>query len=132
MTRAVAIALKIPDNEAYTALVALRRLGVGVERVQRAVIYRFDDADDVDALRDRIVCDESIFNPNKHRLTVLQAAVPRPGELWIEPLDGRGKTVAWRLSHDDGAPVERAVLELAAERLLCNPAIERAIAARDE
>jgi hypothetical protein len=37
----VAVGLKIPDNAAYTALVALRRLGVAVERVERSEIWFF-------------------------------------------------------------------------------------------
>ena len=36
MTKAVAIGLKIPDNTAFTAAVALRRLGIAVERVERS------------------------------------------------------------------------------------------------
>ncbi len=32
----IAITLKIPDNEAYTALRALQRLGIDVARVQRS------------------------------------------------------------------------------------------------
>ena len=43
MKRTIAISLKIPDNTAYTALVALRRLGVAVERVERSEIWFFDD-----------------------------------------------------------------------------------------
>jgi hypothetical protein len=130
--RAVAISLRIPDNEAYTALVALRRLGVAADRVERAEIYLFDEAEDLDALRQRIVSDEAIFNPNKHRLSVLAQAAPRDGEVWIEPLchaerSRRMVAVAWRLFNADGAPVERAVLDMAIERLLCNPAIDRAI-----
>jgi len=142
MKRAVAISLKIPDNEAYTALVALRRLGVAAERVERAEIYLFDDADDVDALRKRIVSDEAIFNPNKHRLSVLADAAPRDGEVWIEPLDQRrvipseveGRrtvAIAWRLFNADGVPVERAVVDMATERLLCNPAVDRAYDPKD-
>jgi hypothetical protein len=127
MTRAVAISLKIPDNEAYTALVALRRLGVAADRVERAAMYFFDDAGDIVALRQRVVSDETIFNPNKHRLSVLDEAAPRDGEVWIEPLDARGVTISWRLFSANGAPVERAVLDMATERLLCNPAIDRAI-----
>jgi hypothetical protein len=126
---AVAISLKIPDNEAYTALVALRRLGVAADRVERAEIYLFDDLDDLDALRERIESDETIFNPNKHRLSVLNEAAPRAGEVWIEPLVAlRGPAaIAWRLFSENGAPVARAVVDAATERLLCNPAIDRAI-----
>jgi phosphoribosylformylglycinamidine (FGAM) synthase PurS component len=124
--RAVAISLKIPDNTAYTAVVALRRLGIGVERVERSEIWLFDDGRDVRALIERITADETIFNPNKHRVTVLDEAAPRSGEVWIEPLEG-GVATAWRLLGRDDAVLDKATLRAAAERLLCNPAIERAI-----
>jgi hypothetical protein len=137
MTRAVAIGLKIPDNTAFTAAVALRRLGVEVERVERSEIWFFDDRGDVPALIERITADETIFNPNKHRLTALDEAAPRPGEAWIEPLDrvtlslskGDAEKVAtaWRLLGRNDAPLDRETLRAAAERLLCNPAIERAV-----
>ena len=87
MSRAVAISLKIPDNTAYTAAVALRRLAINVERVERSEIWFFDDGGDVPALIACIAADETIFNPNKHRVTVLDEPVPRSGEVWIEPLD---------------------------------------------
>ncbi len=128
MRRAVAIGLKIPDNTAYTALVALRRLDVAVERVERSELYFFDDERDAAALADRVAADETIFNPNKHRLTVLERAAPGRGEVWIEPLVA-SKTgpaaIAWRLLDGNGAPVARGVLAAAIERLLCNPAIDR-------
>lgn len=127
--RAVSISLKIPDNTAYTALVALRRLGVEVDRIERSEIWFFDDAGNIEALTRRIMADETIFNPNKHRLTVLEDSVPRAGEVWIEPL-GLGMTrdaiVAWRLSDRQGRPVDRSVLLAAVDRLLCNPAVEQA------
>jgi hypothetical protein len=130
--RAVAIALKIPDNEAYTALVALRRLGVDVHGVEHSHIYLFDDGGDVDALKRRIVGDERIFNPNKHRLVVLDATEPRVGEVWIEPLaHAAGIATAWRLFDARSQPVSRIVLAAATERLLCNPAIDRAVVRGD-
>jgi hypothetical protein len=131
MTRAISVTLKIPDNEAYTALVALRRLGVDAHHVERGDIYLFDDGGDVESLRRRVIADETIFNPNKHRLIVLDAIVPRAGEVWIEPLSAGGDTrrvaVAWRLFDAHGEPVAPGVLEAATDRLLCNPAIDRAI-----
>lgn len=132
MNRAVAIGLKIPDNTAYTAGVALRRLGVGVERVERSEIRFFDDGGNVAALVKRIEADETIFNPNKHRVTVLERAQPRLGEVWIESLDSAGarlprKVVAWRLFDVRGEPLSSGDLHAAADRLLCNPAIERAV-----
>ncbi|HEY6449263.1 MAG TPA: hypothetical protein VIX60_01120 [Candidatus Cybelea sp.] len=147
--RAVSISLKIPDNTAYTALVALRRLGVNVDRIERSEISFFDDDCDVETLTDRIIADETMFNPNKHRLTVLEYSAPRAGEVWIEPLGESSfdrlrmtndrlrmandrlrmtrRAIAWRLFDANGTPVQRAVLDAAIERLLCNPAIDRAI-----
>jgi len=147
--RAISISLKIPDNTAYTALVALRRLGVDVARVERSEIWIFDDGGDVRALTRRIESDETIFNLHKHRLELLDRCAPRAGEVWIEPLchpeeralrlrsgqaprasrrakdEGERIGIAWRLFGADGAPVSRGLLDMAAERLLCNPAIEK-------
>src|SRR5665213_1031576 len=110
-----AIGLKIPDNEVLTAAATLRRLGVDVGRVERSQIGRIDTND------------AAIFNPNKHALTLLEADEPRAGEIWIEERDGPAdRFVGWRLYRADGEPADRAMLELAAQRLLCNPAIERA------
>lgn len=126
MNRAVAINLKIPDNAAYTALVTLRRLGVEVTRVERAQIVRFEDAPDAVTLAALVERDESLFNPNKHVVTVLEHDAPRPGEVWIvqdDPL----RPVAWRLYSASNLPTDARGLAQAAERLLCNPAIERAM-----
>ena len=135
MTRAVAITLKIPDNTAYTAAVALRNLGLQVERVERSEIRLFDDAGDGAALLARVESDATIFNPNKHRATLLDHARPRAGEVWIEALDahrGRPATaIAWRL-FTAGMRADRQLLAAAAEGLLCNPAIERALLAQDD
>jgi hypothetical protein len=134
MIKAVAVALKIPDNEAYTALVALRRLGVDAKRVERSDIYLFDDGGNVETLKRRIMDDERIFNPNKHRLAVLDAIAPRDGEVWIQPHrrpDHGREATAWRLFDEKGAPVAQAVLAAATDRLLCNPAIDRAVLGGD-
>jgi hypothetical protein len=135
MMRAVAISLKIPDNTAYTAAVALRRLGLDVEGIERSEIWFFDDGGDAAALLLRITSDETIFNPNKHRAAVLAAAAPREGEVWIEPLEpvtqalakGEAAAIAWRLVGAHGASADRELLSAAVERLLCNPAIERPV-----
>ena len=128
MTRAVSISLKIPDNTAYTALVALRRLGVNVARVERSEIHVFDDDGNREALLRKIEADETIFNPNTNRIAVLDEAKPRAGEVWIEPLAAsNARIVAWRLVAENGEPSDCAVLDAAVERLLCNPAIERAV-----
>ena len=126
---AVSISLKIPDNTAYTALVALRRLGVDAERVARSEILFFED-EDPEALAIRVMNDERLFNPNKHRLSVLDSSRPRPGEVWVLPLEG-GRATAWRLFDAKGLPVEGSVLQAAIERLLCNPAIEKAVTSSD-
>jgi hypothetical protein len=147
--RTIAIRLKIPDNEAYTALTALRAIGVPVERLERSEIWRVEDAGDPATFAARFETNEAIFNPNKHRLTVLDANQPHPGEAWVYelPVTGGndpiarptvgGKTipgvskarryVGWRLLDASGAPVARRTLESALERLLCNPAIEKAL-----
>jgi phosphoribosylformylglycinamidine (FGAM) synthase PurS component len=127
MRRAVAINLKIPDNAAYTALVTLRRLGIDVARVERADIVRFADApDDATALMAAVERDESLYNPNKHRVTVLETDAPRVGEVWIVQ-DNDDRPVGWRLYRAPDLPADTAMLAQAAERLLCNPAIERTI-----
>lgn len=133
--RAVAIGLKIPDNTAYTALVALRRLGVKVARVERSEIRLYRNSGDASELAKRVKSDETVFNPNKHLLAVLDDMVPRAGEVWIVPLDDTfgtmGRATAWRLIDEHDGPVERSVLDAAIERLLCNPAIERAVTGYD-
>jgi hypothetical protein len=147
--RAIVIRLKIPDNEAYTALTALRGLDVAVERLERSEIWRVEDSGDPATLAARVETNEAIFNPNKHRLSVLDANEPRPGEAWVYELPTNGgddpvartmmggktipgvskarRYVGWRLFDERGAPVARRSLEAALERLLCNPAIEKAL-----
>jgi hypothetical protein len=115
----VAVTLKIPDNTAYTTLVTLRRLGIGLARIERAQIVRGMNVAQVES-------DESLYNPNKHRVVALETDAPRPGELWIVQ-DDPNRPVAWRLFSAPGVPASREILESAAERLLCNPAIERAV-----
>ncbi len=137
--RAVAIRLKIPDNEAYTALTALRRLGVEAARVERAVIWQFEDEGSDADVAARVERNETLFNPNKHELHVLEQVHPREGEAWIEELDaaeqpvridgvtGARRYVGWRLFKDAHTPADAQLLQAAIDRLLCNPAIERAI-----
>lgn len=128
---AVAIRLKIPDNQAYTALTALRRIGVPVERVERADIFLFDAESEDPATR--VMQNEALFNPNKHALHRLDDDTPRAGEVWIEEMGALDaprefrRYVGWRLFGADGAPAAAEVVRSAAECLLCNPAIERAI-----
>jgi hypothetical protein len=131
MERAFAVSLKIPDNAAYTALVTLRRLGIDVARVERSDVYRVDDSGDAESFAARMERDETIFNPNKHRLTVLDRIEPRAGEVWIamheDPDRNPRRYTGWRLVDAAGAPVSADVLQAAADRLLANPAIEKAI-----
>ncbi|GAC1360643.1 MAG: hypothetical protein NVSMB31_20720 [Vulcanimicrobiaceae bacterium] len=145
-TRTIAIRLKIPDNEAFTALSALKRLQVTVDRLERAEVWVVETDETAAAgLIAALHRSESLFNPNKHELTELDAPHPRAGEIWIEELDQGagprthlgGKTipgirsakrfVGWRLFDATGAPVDAAVARTAADVLLCNPAIERAL-----
>ncbi|MBV8117783.1 MAG: hypothetical protein JOZ01_07375, partial [Candidatus Eremiobacteraeota bacterium] len=134
----------IPDNAAYTALTALRRLGVAVESLERNEIWELEDAGEPATLADRVCANPGIFNPNKHRLEVLDRKTPRPGETWIdeagshdeirEHLGGSRiagvrrarRAVGWRLRGPGGEPVKRQTLVAAVESLLCNPAIEKA------
>jgi hypothetical protein len=122
--RYVAVSLKVPDNTAFTALVALQRLGVPVERVERALLVRAAGANDA-AILDVVAGDESVFNPNLHRLEIRESGEPLGGELWVRE-DGESRVVAWRLFGERERPVEREILERARDVLLCNPAFESA------
>jgi len=135
----IAIKLKIPDNTAYSALTALRRLGVDVAQVERADIWLFAGPASSDEVAASVQRNESLFNPNKHTLEVLESPTPRTGETWVSPIPsvdnpppGSSKGVAkhfvgWRLFAKNGEPASPAVVKDAIEKLLCNPAIERAI-----
>jgi phosphoribosylformylglycinamidine (FGAM) synthase PurS component len=141
MNRTVAIKLKIPDNEAYTALTALRRLGLNIARLERAEIWQLDDGGNAEDVAQRVERNETLFNQNKHELQLLDAERPREGEVWIEQLDAqdvpvrvagvrRGRRyVGWRLFAEAHTPADASVVRAAVEQLLCNPAIERAITA---
>ena len=125
-TLAVAISLKIPDNAAYTALTTLQRLGVDCKRVERSEILVVDIGGSAESLAKTIESDEAIFNPNKHRLVVLESVEPRPGEVWIAEMGRANRYIGWRLLDAAGHAASSDVLRAAAERLLCNPAIEKA------
>lgn len=138
MLHTVAIKLKIPDNTAFSALTALRRLGVDVERVERADIWQFAGPASSDEVAASVQRNESLFNPNKHTLDVRESPEPQTGEAWVSTLDATHAVaadasaaaihhVAWRLYGKDGSPVSPATVKEAVEKLLCNPAIERAI-----
>lgn len=129
--RSVAIALKIPDNEAYTAAATLRRLGIDVTAVERADVWQFEDERDDRELVRQIERTETLFNPNKHVLHLLDTNGPRNGEVWIEQRTGAAENpvprryAAWRL-FKGAAPADARTVREAADRLFCNPAIERA------
>jgi phosphoribosylformylglycinamidine (FGAM) synthase PurS component len=144
-SRTVAIKLKIPDNEAYTALTALRRLGVNVARLERAEIWTLEDGGDAGNFVQRVERNETLFNPNKHELYIVETGKPGAGEVWIDTLrqaigdevndlpravegvsSGR-RYVGWRLFAEGQTPADTATVKDAVEKLLCNPAIERAI-----
>ena len=144
-TRVVAIRLKIPDNTAYTAMTALERLGIATNEVERAEIWVFEMEGEGEGLLKDVAHNETLFNPNKHTLRELPGRSPGEGEVWIEELgddpDLRtrlgGKVipgvlsakryVGWRLMDRQGKPVPKDVARHAADLLLCNPAIERAL-----
>jgi len=142
--RTFAVTLTIPDNEAFTALETLRRLGLQVSELRRADIWTFavDDAA-AETLAQTIAAIETVFNPNKHELHERPGSRPLAGEVWIAPREeavrpqvggrlvpgvrGVQRRVAWQLLDDAGAIVEPAVLERAVETFLCNPAFQKAI-----
>jgi hypothetical protein len=142
-TRTFAVSLTIPDNEAFTALETLDRLGVPVARVVRADIWLFDADDGTGDLAGAIASNETIHNPNKHRLAERESDRPAPGEVWIASRDeapaslvaGRSipgvrairRRTAWRLLDDSGRDVAPAALDRAVETFLCNPAFQVAI-----
>jgi hypothetical protein len=147
--RAYVITLTIPDNEAYTALTALARMGLPVESAVRSDVWIATvDAGRAAALDGTIATVETIYNPNKHRLEVRGDARPRPGEVWITAHDETptitvaGRTVdgvrgfvrrtAWRLLDQHGADVPANVLDRATESFLCNPAFQKAIKRQDD
>jgi hypothetical protein len=143
-TRTYAVSLTIPDNEAFTALDTLGRLGVPVAGVRRADVWLFDIDDAAAAdLTATVASIETIHNPNKHRLIERAAAEPDSGEVWIAARDeapatlvaGRAirgvrsirRRTAWRLLDESGHDVPQAVREQAVETFLCNPAFQMAI-----
>ncbi len=147
IARAFEVALTIPDNEAYTALVALQRMGIACAAVRRADVWVFDVDDGAAGGLEATVRDiETIYNPNKHRLLPLADARPQSGEVWIgedephappAPVRIAGRTLAgvsavrrftaWRLEDAEGRPVATTEVDRAVATLLCNPAFQRTI-----
>lgn len=142
--RAYVVTLTIPDNEAFTALTALGRIGIAASTAIRSDVWIATvDAEHAAALDAAIGTIETVYNPNKHKLEVRTDATPRAGEVWITVRDETpaitiaGRTVAgvhgivrrtaWRLLDEHGADVAPSVLERATETFLCNPAFQKAI-----
>jgi phosphoribosylformylglycinamidine (FGAM) synthase PurS component len=139
------VTLTIPDNEAYTALTTLARIGIDVARVQRADVWiaTLDDASAAAHVDAVMAATETVYNPNKHRLEIRSDVEPRSGEVWITAGDetptihlggrivagmrGIVRRTSWRLLDEHGADVPVAVLERATETFLCNPAFQRAL-----
>jgi phosphoribosylformylglycinamidine (FGAM) synthase PurS component len=141
-----AVELLIPDNTAFTVLVALRDLGYHeLTRVERAELYRLDMPDEGlsrDDVARAISRAEVIFNPNKHRLSIWtvvgQSSLAQFEAVVIDRDDDSGKltrllaerfgltglrsveqAAAWRLFEAD-APATSERLEWACRALLCN------------
>jgi hypothetical protein len=147
----IEIALTIPDNEAYTALTTLHRLGLEVVELQRAEIWRFetDAAISGERMLEQVRTLETIYNPNKHALRMRENDRPEPGEAWIEEpghnvllasarpirISGRvlpgvtraARALAWRLGGRDGAPAPSDIVDRAVRLLFRHSAFQRAV-----
>lgn len=125
MKRWIAIRLKVPDNTAYTALVALRRSGVPVAFVERSRLVFVEGESEAAMLR-RVERDEDLFNVNLHEARVLEGDSPPDGDVWVWPCDAKSDVWGWSLRNESGGPVDGETLQRACDALLCNPAIEDA------
>jgi hypothetical protein len=142
--RAYVVSLIIPDNEAYTALTTLARMGLPVASVERADVWVASvDPEHAAALDAALPTIETIFNPNKHRLEIRPDAGPLPGEVWVAAADEvpaagvAGRAVrgvhgivcrtAWRLLDAAGNDVAAETRLRATESFFCNPAFQKAI-----
>jgi len=142
--RAYVVTLTIPDNEAFTALTALARMGIAATAAVRSDVWIATvESAHVAALDAAIGTIETVYNPNKHHLEVRPDALPRAGEVWItahaetpaitiagRTVDGvRGivRRTAWRLLDEHGNDVPASVLDQATDTFLCNPAFQKAI-----
>ena len=143
IAKAFAVTLTIPDNEAFTALEALRRMGLEIDEVRRADIWQFDVDEELgDDLFDVLATVETIYNPNKHRLEERAGARPAAGEVWVgardeaEVITVAGRTLAgvrairrrtaWRLLQA-GHDIDAAALDRAATTFLSNPAFQEVV-----
>jgi phosphoribosylformylglycinamidine (FGAM) synthase PurS component len=71
------VELLIPDNIAFTAFTALKRMGFEIEQLKRADYYKFilPNETPIESFSDRIKKIDILVNANKHRATIR-----RPGE----------------------------------------------------
>lgn len=136
MALAVVIRPTIPDNEGRTAYSTLRRLGVQIGALERAELLLLADGFAVEAILAAVRADESIFNSNTHAISVAPIEKPAAGEVWIASdipdlvsIEGVGEAhrlTAWTLSGTSG-PADANTVNLAVERLLCNPAVQHVV-----
>ena len=138
----VEVRLKVPDNTAYTALVALQNLGIDVSRVEHAAVWELADHGKPSTLVARIERNEAIFNPNLHVITIRSQPLPEGSEIWVWEVDrgawklpGRGiegiagakPMTSWRLFDKNGEPAPEETLDRACNELLRNAAVEDAL-----
>ncbi|MDE2572575.1 MAG: hypothetical protein KGM44_08660 [bacterium] len=142
------VELKIPDNAAFTAFDALRRMGVrDVGDVKRSDLWIIESGRLPQEVCDALKRTEIIFNPNKHVMRSLQSDRPAPGEIWVATpgrshererrlLEQAGLSgirsvesrVRWLLLDEHGTPCGHPTLERARD-LLANPAYQDALIA---
>jgi hypothetical protein len=136
MATGIYILPTIPDNEGRTAFSVLRRLGVGLTRLERAVLLVCENHVDQQAAAESVRADESIFNANIHALQVADLQKPAAGEVWVESdipdivqIEGLGnvrRLTAWGI-HGSAGAAEPAIVEQALQLLLCNPAVQHVV-----
>jgi phosphoribosylformylglycinamidine (FGAM) synthase PurS component len=152
----VAIELTVPDNTAFTVLVALRQLGYAeLARVERADVLRLtldQPLERADEVVEALKRAEVIFNPNKHRMRRAHSA--GGSNAWeaivsdrdddnsglarllgdhfgVRDLKALERATAWRLFDEHGsAPKER--LEWACRELLANAISQRWVTRENE
>ncbi|MBV8082452.1 MAG: hypothetical protein JO347_11415 [Candidatus Eremiobacteraeota bacterium] len=147
----IAVDLIVPDNTAFTVLVALRELGyAALERVERAQIVRLwfaQPAPPLDELVAKIGHAEVLFNPNKHRLSYVSSRERSPhgdgGTHWEAVVEDRDDATSGLVAllagpfglrglrsltrgvawrlFEAGTPASRERVEWACRELLANP-----------
>lgn len=126
----------IPDNEGRTAFAVLRRLGVALTGLERAVLLLHAEDLDLEAVKASVRADEALFNPNIHALHVLPLEGPGPGEVWIESDLPDRLTIAWFgevrrvgawILRGAAGPADAELIGEALRELLLNPAVEHVV-----